>query len=45
MLGKAYKMYTSQAFTHQYLQHGLALQDFDVAFSRCEELISRYRAL
>mmetsp|Transcript_16838 Transcript_16838/g.43137 ORF Transcript_16838/g.43137 Transcript_16838/m.43137 type:complete len:461 (-) Transcript_16838:100-1482(-) len=44
-LDKAYRMYSTQAFTHQYVQHGMALQDFDCAFSRIEDLICRYQAL
>jgi hypothetical protein len=42
---KAYRMYATQAFTHQYVQHGMSLQDFDNAFSRIEDLICRYQAL
>ena len=44
-LEKAYQMYSSKAFTHQYVQHGLALQDFDCALSRVEDLVARYQLL
>lgn len=44
-LDKAYRMYASKAFTHQYIQHGLGLQDFEAAFSRIEDLLCRYRAM
>ena len=45
MLDKAYRMYARQAFTHQYLQHGMEMAAFETAFSRIEDLIARYRAL
>jgi len=45
MLSKAYHMFSVRAFTHQYLQHGVSLQDFEAAFSRAEDLICSYGKL
>mmetsp|Transcript_18963 Transcript_18963/g.52910 ORF Transcript_18963/g.52910 Transcript_18963/m.52910 type:complete len:87 (-) Transcript_18963:436-696(-) len=44
-LERAYRMYSSKAFTHQYVQHGLSLDDFDTALSRSEDLVARYQLL
>jgi hypothetical protein len=42
MLRRAYAMYASRAYCHQYAAHGLELGDFDAAFARVEDAAAAY---
>ncbi len=42
MLSRAYAMYASRAYCHQYAAHGLELADFDAAFARVEDAVAAY---
>lgn len=42
MLTRAYSMYASRAYCHQYAAHGLEEADFDAAFARVEDAIAAY---
>ena len=45
MLRRAYAMFASRAYCHQYAQHGLELHDFEVAFARVEDAVAAYAQL
>ena len=42
MLTRAYSMYASRAYCHQYAAHGLEEADFDAAFARVEDAVAAY---
>lgn len=44
-LSKAYGMFASRAYLHQYFQHGMETASFDAAFATVEDIISRYLTL
>ncbi|KAG0584764.1 hypothetical protein KC19_3G232600 [Ceratodon purpureus] len=44
-LSRAYGMFASRAYLHQYFQHGMEMASFDAAFATVEDVISRYHAL
>ena len=44
-LSKAYGMFASRAYLHQYFQHGMEMTSFEAAFATVEDIISRYLTL
>ena len=42
MLSRAYAMYATRAYCHQYATHGLELLDFEAAFARVEDAVAAY---
>lgn len=42
MLRRAYAMYASRAYCHQYAAHGLEEAHFDAAFARVEDALAAY---
>lgn len=45
MIGKAWNMFSSRAYVHQYTKHGLAEEDFVDSFVTLEQVISNYSKL
>ena len=45
MQDKAYKMFASRAYLHQYAEFGVDGQHFEDTFARVEEIIARYESL
>ncbi|XP_064619118.1 tubulin delta chain-like [Lineus longissimus] len=45
IVGKAWQMFASRAYVHQYLKHGLAEEDFVDSFAGLEQVIRSYQAL
>ena len=45
LCARAYDMFTSRAYVHQYTQHGLELDAFLDAFVQVEQIIQSYRGL
>ena len=45
LCARAYDMFTSRAYVHQYTQHGLELDAFTEAFIHVEQTIQNYRGL
>ena len=45
MLIKAYDMYASRAYTHQYTQQGMPPGDFENAFAQVEDCLAHYRTI
>ncbi len=45
MLHRAYAMYASRAYCHQYAAHGLEEAHFDAAFARVEDAVAAYASL
>ena len=45
MLGRAYAMFGSRAFVHQYEAHGVEAASFEEAFARVEDIGASYAAL
>ena len=43
MLGRAYTLFASRAYCHQYQAHGLEHADFEAAFARCEDACAVWR--
>lgn len=44
-LSRAYGMFASRAYLHQYFQHGMEMASFEAAFTTVEDVISRYLTL
>ncbi|OAE24570.1 hypothetical protein AXG93_2415s1520 [Marchantia polymorpha subsp. ruderalis] len=44
-LTRAYNMFASKAFLHQYFEHGMEAASFDGAFASIEDLVTRYSLL
>lgn len=44
-LSRAYGMFASRAYLHQYFQYGMELASFEAAFATVEDVISRYHSL
>ncbi|KAG6545061.1 hypothetical protein Mapa_013757 [Marchantia paleacea] len=44
-LTKAYNMFASKAFLHQYFEHGMEAASFDGAFASIEDVVTRYSLL
>jgi hypothetical protein len=42
---KAWRMFTSHAYLHQYDQHGVEREDFIGCFARAEQIIKNYEEL
>jgi tubulin delta len=42
MLPRAYSMFASRAYCHQYAAHGLEHVDFEAAFARVEDAVAAY---
>jgi tubulin delta len=45
IVGKAWQMFASRAYVHQYLKHGLVEDDFMESFTRLEQVIKSYQDL
>lgn len=45
MLERAYQMFASRAYAHQYESFGLGLEDFKACFAHTEEILLRYQML
>lgn len=44
-LTRAYNMYSAGAYLHQYFEHGIEANSFDIAFATMEDVICRYSTL
>lgn len=45
LVGKAWSMFTSKAYMHQYTRHGMANEDFLDCFDLMEKVITDYKGL
>ena len=45
VVGKAWEMFASRAYVHQYTKHGLAEDDFLDSFATLEQIIASYQNL
>ena len=45
VVDKAWNMFSSRAYIHQYVKHGLSEEDFVDSFVTLEQVISNYNAL
>ncbi|XP_022052884.1 tubulin delta chain [Acanthochromis polyacanthus] len=45
MVGKAWNMFASRAYIHQYMKYGISEEDFLDSFTSLEQVISSYRQL
>ena len=45
VIDKAWKMFSSRAYIHQYVKHGLSEEDFVDSFVTLEQVISNYTSL
>lgn len=45
MLERAYRMYATRAYCHQYAAHGMEAAHFDAAFAHVEDVVTAYAHL
>lgn len=43
VVGKAWRMFASRAYVHQYLKHGLSEEDFVDSFACLEQVVHNYK--
>jgi tubulin delta len=45
MVEKAFAMYSSKAFVHQYANHGVDAEFFDSCFLRVDQIVTNYESI
>ena len=45
MISHGFAMFQSRAYVHQYLKHGLEIEDFSSSFARLEQTVHSYRVI